>query len=78
MKVGWLVVGLRPIVARGPGTIGAMSSVEVFLRDPNQYFREFSEKTAKIFKRLNREARQGIEPGTFRQPVLSAELLGQW
>ena len=37
LKVGWL----------GPGAIGGVPSVGVFLRDPSPYLREFPRKTRK-------------------------------
>ena len=41
----WLLV-LRPIVSRGTWPMGRVPSVEVFLRDPSPYLREFRRKLA--------------------------------
>ena len=41
-------------------------------------FKRVSEKTTGNSKRLGREARPEIEPGTSRQPVLCVELLRHW
>ena len=49
--------------------------MEVFLRDSNLYLREILEKNTKNSERLGGQARQGIEPGTSRLPVLCAEPL---
>ena len=62
----------------GPGTIGGMPTVGVFLRDPDPYLREFRRKTTKNSERLGRQAPPGIETGTFRQSFLSAESLRRW
>ena len=62
-KKHWLVVGLSPTVTRGTG---GMSSVRVFLRDPNP---RVLEKTTENSEQLGRQARPGIEPGTSRLPV---------
>ena len=46
--MGWLVVGFKakcPLV--GPGPIGGMPSVGVFLRDPSKFLREFRRKPRK-------------------------------
>ena len=55
----------------GPGTIGGVPSVVVFLRDPSLVFTWVSEKTTDNSDRLGRQARPGFEPGTSRLPVLS-------
>ena len=51
----------------GPGPIGGVPSVGVFLRDPSPYLREFRRKP-----RLGRQVRPRFEPVTFRLPVLGA------
>ena len=43
-----VVVGLSPLV--GPGTIGGMPSVRVFVKDPSPYLREFRRKPRKTPK----------------------------
>ena len=43
----------------------SVPSVGVFLRDPSPYLREFRRKS----ERLDRQARPGIELGTYRLPV---------
>ena len=63
-------------LGRGPSR--EAPSVGVFLRDPKPYLREFRRKTTKNSERLSRQVRLGIEPGTSRQPVLSAELFSHW
>ena len=63
----------------GPGTIGGMPSVEIYLRDPNPYLREFRRKPRKNSERIDRQARPGIKPpGTSHLPILSAEPLRYW
>ena len=75
--LGW-VVGLRPIVRlwdlrqKGSAVRGG-----VFLRDTIPCLREFR-RTTENSERLGRQAAQGIEPGTSRQPVLSAEPFRHW
>ena len=47
-NVGWLVISFEsncPLV--GPGTVSGMPSVEVFLKDPSPYLREFWRKPRK-------------------------------
>ena len=62
----------------GPGTIGGVSSVGVFLRDPSPLFTRVSEKTTESFERLGRQAQPRFEPGTIRLPVLRAEPFRHW
>ena len=62
----------------GPGPVGGLPRVSVFLRGPKPVFTRVSEKTTENFEWLSRQARSGIESGTSRQPVLSAEPLGHW
>ena len=46
---GWLVVGFKAkYPPEGPGPIGGMPSVRVFLRDPRPYLRDFRRKPRKI------------------------------
>ena len=76
-----VVLGCRikakcPLV--GPEPIGGVLSVGIFLRDPRPHLREFQRKTTENSERLGRQARPGIEPGTTRQPVSSAEPLRHW
>ena len=52
----------------GPGHIGDVPSVGVFLRDPTRV----SEKTTEYSERLGRQARPKFEPATSRLPVWSA------
>ena len=55
-----------------PEPVGRVPSVWVFLRNSSRiYAKENS-------KRLGRQARQGIELGTYRPPALSAEPLRHW
>ena len=70
MKVGCRIKSNYPLVR--PGPVGGVLSMRVFLRDPSPYLREFWRKAR---GRLGRQARRGIEPGTSRVPVLSAEPL---
>ena len=44
-------------------------SVGVFLRDPSPYLPVFRRKITENSDRIERQAQQGIEPGTFRLPV---------
>ena len=45
---GWLVVGFKAkYPPEGPGPIGGMPSVEVFLTDPIPHLREFRRKAQK-------------------------------
>ena len=72
---GWLVdckfESSFPLV--GPGIIGGMASVRVFLRDPNPYLSEFRRKSRK-----GRQSKPKIEPSTSRLLVLSGEPLHHW
>ena len=55
----------------GPGQAGEVPSVDVFLRNPSPYFKEFQKKTTENSEELIRQARLGIEPGTTRLPILT-------
>ena len=61
----------------GPGPVGGMPSVGVFLRDPSPYLR-VSEKTTKNSEQLIRQARPRIEPSTSRLPGLSTKDSGTY
>ena len=62
----------------GPGPIGGVSFVGVFLKDPSLYLRKFWRKTTENSEQLGRQARPGFEPGTSRLPALRAERLCYW
>ena len=53
----------------GPGRIGGVSSVGVFLRDPSQYLSEFRRKPRENSERLGQQVWLGIDPGTSRLPA---------
>ena len=61
-----------------PRTIGGMPSMGVLLKYLNPYLREFRRKTTENSERLGRQALPGIESGTSRLPVTSAEPLSHW
>ena len=69
IETGWLI-GCRFKAKSslvGLGTIGGMSSIGAFLKDPNPYLSEFrKKKNRKNSERLSQQARPGIGPGTFR------------
>ena len=72
---GWLV-GCRlkansPLV--GPGPLGGVPSVGVFLRGPKPVFTRVSEKTTENSERLGRQARPGLNlaPPVFQFSVLA-------
>ena len=50
----------------------------IFLKDSDPYLREFQKNTSENYKRLGQQAHPGIEPGTSRLSVLSAEPQGHW
>ena len=61
----------------GPGPVRGVPSVGGFLKYPNDIYASFGENHGKL-RKLGRQVRPGIEPGTSRLPVLRAEQLGHW
>ena len=73
----WGVLSVGDL-SKGPKPMDGMPSVEVFLKDPSPYLREFWRKPWGNSKRLGRQAQPGIEPGTSCLSALSAESLRHW
>ena len=79
MSCGGLACRIKancPFVSPGPAE--KRPSVGRFLSDPGPYLREFRWKSRITPSRLDRQARQRIEPGTFCLPVLSTQPHSQW
>ena len=62
----------------GPGTIGGMPSVGVFLRDTSLYLHELRRKPRKTLKGNVDKRDRELNPAFFGLPVLSIEPLGPW
>ena len=75
MRLGYRIKANSLLV--GPGPVGGMPSLGVFLRDPNPYLREIWRKTRKTpnGQADKRDRELNHAPAL---PVLSAELLGLW
>ena len=74
----WLLGGCSvkancPLV--GPGPVGRVTSVGVFLKYSCPYLSKFWRKTSENSERLDWQAKPGIESGTSCIPALSTETL---